>query len=506
LTEENKHNDIETERQLNDYQQFMNTFIDGFSAQMWHEGIIDDIKPEDLKKYFNNPDEHQEILSNITEYFYLSSGEVHIMYELLESLPTLNYKVDTHDTFEKPKNHDKYISQINKHMHKVKHRTLTRDVLKQVGSSGVLTGIWLGNKTKLFPYIFDQPKYVFPAYRRGFDWVVHFDLEYLDQFDEFYRGVIFDNLDPYVTQKMYDKWKNSRNKNDQYVELPTDRTFAINTHTLKRNQPVGSSWANPSLFDILHKRKMKNVERSIANKIINAIAVLTIGSDKLEGKYANMNLGKGVKQKVHSGVKKALEENSKGGVPVVAVPEYAKLEFPDVKTDGLDGDKYDNLNSDINTSLGLGGAITNGEGGNHASSKINLDVFYKRIAVLLEQIETEIYQKMINLLLPNQQEDNYYIVYDKNQPLTTKEKIDSLMKLNDKGWSIKAVVDQISDIHWDSYLQQTIYETESLDLQNRITPYKSSHTTSGKEEGGAPIQDDVTDEGESSRTGDKNDM
>ncbi len=505
MTEENNQTEIETERQLNDYQQFMNTFIDGFTAQMWQEGILKDIKPEDLKEYFNNPDENQKILANINEYFYLSSGEVHMMYELLESLPTLNYKVDSHDKIDKPKNHNKYISQINKHMHKVKHRLLTRDVLKQTGSSGILIGIWLGNKNKLFPYIFDDMEYIFAPYRRGFDWVVQFDLEYIDQFEDFYKQAIFDNLYPYVTREQYDKYKKSRSKEDKYIELPTDRTFVINTHKLKRNQSIGGAWANPSLFDVLHKRKMKNVEQSIANRIINAIAVLTIGSDKLEGKYANMNLGKGVKQKVHGGVKKALQENSKGGVPVVAIPEYASLDFPDVKTDGLDGGKYDNLNSDIQTSLGLGGAISNGDGGNHASSKINLDVFYKRIGVLLEQVEVEVYQKMINLLLPNNQEDNYYIEYDKTQPLSMKEKIDALTKLNDKGWSIKAVIDNIDGIHWDSYLEQTLHETEQLKLQERIKPYKSSHTTSGDEEGGSPEQEDLTDEGEATRSGDKND-
>jgi len=140
-------------------------------------------------------------------------------------------------------------------MHKVKHRLLTRDVLKQTGSSGILIGIWLGNKNKLFPYIFDDMEYIFAPYRRGFDWVVQFDLEYIDQFEDFYKQAIFDNLYPYVIREQYDKYKKSRSKEDKYIELPTDRTFVINTHKLKRNQSIGGAWANPSLFDVLHKRK-----------------------------------------------------------------------------------------------------------------------------------------------------------------------------------------------------------------------------------------------------------
>src|SRR5690606_8404539 len=143
-------------------------------------------------------------------------------------------------------------------------------------------------------------------------------------------------------------------------------------------------------------------------------------------------------------------------------PEFAKLEFPDVKADGLDGKKFDHVNLDIQTGIGVSSAMINGTSGNSATSRLNLDVLYKRIGVLLENIETDMYQKMINLILPKGQKDNYYLVYDKQQPLTTKEKVDILSKLNDKGWSVKALVDNISDINWENYLEQTLYETEEL--------------------------------------------
>lgn len=74
---------------------------------------------------------------------------------------------------------------------------------------------------------------------------------------------------------------------------------------------MGTSWVTPGLYDVLHKKKLKDVERSIANKIINAVAVLTIGTDKGNGEYTNMKLPKAVKQKIHGGVKTALEKNQK---------------------------------------------------------------------------------------------------------------------------------------------------------------------------------------------------
>ncbi|MBX6362180.1 MAG: hypothetical protein IRZ03_19180, partial [Acidobacterium ailaaui] len=234
----------------------------------------------------------------------------------------------------------------------------------------------------------------------------------------------------------------------------------------------------------------------IANKIINAIAVLTIGFIKDE-KYddlTNLKLPRNVKQKVHNGVKAALEKNQTNGVTLLSIPDFAKLEFPDVKADGLDGKKFDHINNDIQTAYGLSGAILNGNGGNFASAKLNLDIFYKRIGVLLENIEQEVYQKMINLILPSSQKDNFYIVYDKEPPLTLKEKIDILMKLNDKGWSIKHVIDNINGINWESYLEQTLYETDVLKLQDKIKPYQSSYTMSTDGKNGRPSIDDPTNE------------
>ena len=495
-----------TKRQNNDYNDFTDTFIDNFSTDLFSSGVINEVTPEDLKKYFSNPDQNIEVLSNLTEYFYISTGEIHMLFELLEALPALNYRIES---FDQPTNHDKYMATINKALHKVKHKTLTRDSLKQTGSDGTLTGVWLGGKNNLYPYIFDNPNYAFPAYRKNGEWVVQFDLGYLEEkYKDYGRNIFYANLSPYITKEKYDNFIKNRTIESQYIEMPQDRTFVVNTHTLKRNQAMGTGWANSALFDVLHKRKLKNVEQTIANKIINGIAILTIGSDSNDGKYANLALSKEAKRKIQAGVKKALTKSQDGNVPIIGIPEFTKLEFPTIKTDGLDGKKFEHTNNDIDSSLGLSGAVTSGDGGNNASGKLHLNVFYKRIGVLLENIETDMYQKMINIVLPTKQKDNYYMVYDKSEPMTTKEKIDVLTKLNDKGWSIKAVVDQIDGINFEQYLEQTLFETEQLQLQERLSPYKSSSTISSKDSNGAPEKSDgdLTDEGDKTRDGGKNDM
>ncbi|GAA0347033.1 hypothetical protein GCM10008931_42890 [Oceanobacillus oncorhynchi subsp. oncorhynchi] len=502
--------DLETDeyqRQMNSYSEFIDTFIQSFNADIYTSGIFTEVKPEDLKKYFQNPDDHVDILSDITQYFHISTGEIHMLFELIEALPDLSYKISS---FDKPENHSKYVSEIHKVLRKQKHKILTRDVIKQTAADGTTCGIWLGDKRNLYPYIFDSPKYAFPSFRINGEWVVQFDLQYLrDKYKDLGREVFFRNLSPYITKSQYDKYNESLKESDRYVELPQERTFVINTHTMKRNQGLGVGWATSSLFDILHKKKLKNVEQSIANKIINAIAVLTIGSSDNDGKESWQALGKNLKRNIMSGVQGALTKSSEqGNVPVVGIPNFAKLEFPDVKADGLDGKKFDHINSDIETSTGLSGAVTHGSSnGNSASGKINLSVLYKRIGVLLEKIDSDMYQKMINLMLPKNQKDNYYLEHSKEEPLTLKEKVDILKGLNDKGWSTKHLVDLIDGIDFDEYLESTLYQTESLSLQERIKPFKSSFTSSNDDEGqGAPLKDDadLSEEGDATRNNGKN--
>lgn len=484
--------DIESEeykKLLNDYSTYVSTYASGFVSNLFSQGIISEVDAKQLKEYFSDPDEFQEEIEDLAQYFYISTAEIHQLFELIEALPTLNYKIDS---FTKSKSSDKHISLLNKALHRVKHKRLTRDLLKQTAAAGTLVGIWLGDDKSPYPFVFDSVKYVFPAFRRNGDWVCLIDMEYFSNIKEDYRKELLNSFSPFIKNSDYENFLQDREKH-RYKELPQERTFPLRTGTLKRNQGLGTSWVTPGLYDVLHKKKLKDVERAIANKIINAVAVLTIGTDKGKGEYTNLKLPKAVKQKVHSGVKTALEKNNKDGVTVVSIPDFASLAFPDVKADGLDGAKFDHINSDIQSAYGLSGSLLNGEGGNYATSSLNLDTFYKRIGVLMEEVEQEVYQKLFNLILPAGQIDNYYMNYDKDKPLTLKEKMDILIKLNDKGWSIKHVIDNIAGVSWESYLEQTLYETDELNLQDKIRPYQTSYTYTGNEVG-HPVVDESTNE------------
>ncbi|WP_025912069.1 hypothetical protein [Priestia flexa] len=481
--------DIELETVESTIRKDFDVYVNGFVAQLFSDGIIDEVQSDQLKKYFANPDEFREEIANIAEYYHISNGDVFQLFNTVRVLPTLNYKLDSYD---KNKSYGKYISLINKTLHKVRHKSLTRDIISQTISSGTLCGIWVGNKNNPYFYIFDNTKIALPSHREQGQWVVKFDLGYLNQLEESDQDVIFRNLSPFVTREKLNAYKNDLNK--RYVYLPKDRTGVIRTHTLKRNQNIGVSWVTQGLFDINHKKKLRDLEKSVANKIINAIAVLTIGSEK-NPEYAHAKLGTNKKKKLYSGVKSALEKNNKSGVTVVGIPEYANLDFPDIKSgDSLDPKKFESINNDISSSYGLAPALANGTGSNFASANLNLTMLYKRVGVLLEDVETEVYGKLFNIILPSNQSDNFFMSYDREAPLSLKEKIDVLHKLHSEGFAVKPIIDLIDGVNYESYIEQSIYELDDLKLPEKIRPYQTSYTVNSSGDSGAPTKDDSTNE------------
>jgi len=495
MTTENKKSNLdEFESQANSYVDYMLEYSTGFISGMFKHGIIDSINVEKLHKMFSNPDFYQKEIEDLVQYFYISNADVHQLFEMVEVLPSMNYRIEV---LKHNNSTGAQVKKLNKHLKKIKHRRLTRDLIKQNASSGNVVGLWLGQVSSPFPFVFDNTQFAFPIGRNYFgEWTCVLDLSWFNTMIPEQRELYFDMLSVLNIRKKYDEYMEDM-VNKQYYTLPYERTFCLGTGKLKRNQAQGTSWGTTGLFDVMHKKKLKDLEQSLANKIINAVAVLTVGSEKNFEKYANAVLPSAVKKKIHLGVKSALEQKQMGGVSVVTIPEYAKIDFEKVDVDGLGGDKFQTVNSDIKASYGISGAMTNGEGTNYAIAKLNLEIFYKRIAVMLEDVEDEVYSKMFNLMLPNTQIDNFCMVYEKEVPLTKAEKVTALKGMTDKGWSIRHYIEELG-FNFDEYLAETLYETEQLKLQSIIVPYATSFTANSSDiinNGRPPVSDsEVTNE------------
>jgi hypothetical protein len=477
-------NNNEAQKEFNTYQDYTQTVTEGFISKIFNDGIVKEVKAEDLVKWFASPDQYHQQIENVLQYYYISNGDVFQQFDLVKVLPTLNYKIEVYD---KTKNYEKNVSLITKTLNKVKHKTLTRDILSQEITAGTLVGIWLGDKKNPYFHIFDNLEYIFPAYRKNGEWIAWLDLQWFKGMKEEERQAEFANLSPYVSESDYNKYL-ADSQGYRYIELPQERTVVLRTHTTSRNQRLGIPFAIQGLMDILHKKKLKDMEVAIANKVIHAVAILKLGNEKTPNPTKNQ------RQKVVAGAKKALTENEVTGTPVIAIPEWADIKFNEVKSDALDPSKFETINSDINSSLGTGESMKTGTGGNYASGKINFEVFYRKLAVLLEDIEQEVYGKLIRLIMPIYVGDDYSLVYDKESPISLEKKIDILMSLHSEGYAVKPIIDLLSGEDYQEFIDQSIYEIETLKLREKIVPPLTSYTITGDDTGGAPTNDDPTND------------
>jgi len=484
----------ELEKSNNSYTDVFKTFVDGFVLEQ--TSSIRQIKIETLQTWFSNPDDYIEDIQNLLAYYYIIDGDIFQLYDLIFSLPKLDYKITTYN---KTKTYERDIAKIKQCLDKkVGYKRLTRDLLIQEAHEGTVIGTWLGGENSPYFHIFSNLKYTFPygSYRGKMRAV--YDLEQLDKMKPIERQAQFDNLKPIVTQSKYDKWKNETDKDKKeelkYVLLPSEKTLVARGHTLYRNQRYGMPYGTQSIFDIQHKQKMKELERSIADKVIRAIATL-----KFRGKDDNENtVSDTAKSKVFKAVKKALEKSTKtnnGSISVIALPDFAEFkptEFNGID-DALDPKKYESVDDDITNSIGVPRTLTNGTKGNFASAKLSLEMIYSRIGVMLEEIE-EIFNQLIVILLGDKKGYNYKFEFDKEMPLSKEKKVAELSKLVDKGYSIKYLLDELG-INREEFVRESIYEIEELDLRNKITPPLTSNVLSGNnEDNGRPTNENPNNE------------
>ena len=460
----------------------------------FNRGIIDELTPEQIRELLVNPSSktNQKLLENIAMYYYISNGDVFQQFDLTRVLSRLNYTVEVLNISSKM---DKVVAKTNKFMRTINHKELTRDTISQLISTGTICGIWLGDKDNLYPMIFNDLEHFFPAKRVKGKWVVWCDLAYFDTLSELTREDMLESLDPYISQSDYDNYLEDK-EGYRYIELPVERGFAIRTHTLRRNQKLGFPWVTTTLYDISHKKTLKDLEKSVANKIVNAIGIMTIGNKE----KPNSSIKPEIKKKIYSKAKEALEKNEDDGISLISLPEYTSLEFGKFDSEPLDPKKFESINSDTANATGVARGLTNGEG-SYSTSKINLDIIYNKIAELLEMIEVEIYNRAINLL-DDKEKDNYYIEYEKGTPLTTDQQLKSFEKLVTLGYSISPLLAMLG-LDSKEYVDRSIREIDAWKIREKIVPPLSTYTSTDKDgdgKAGSPVNTNPTSENTTAST------
>lgn len=491
----------ELEKSSNSYDEVIDSFIDGFIIDT--ENNMKTISNETLQKWFSNPDEYMKEINDLLTYYFIIDGNIGQLYDLFFSLSPLNYRIKV---LERTNSYEEDMMKLKDAFErKVNHKILTREILVQTVHDGTCIGTWLGNRREPYFEVFDNLDYIYPYGKYKGKMVGVFDLSYLDSLKEEQQKAIFENLSPIVTKSKYNKYKNcndiEKKKVYQLIVLPPETTLVARSRILSGNQRLGLPYGTQAIFDLQHKQKMKELERTIADKIIRAIALVKFKNLDEQGN----KIKESTQKKVFDKVKKALEKNTntKGGITVLAMPEFANFETPEIKNGDkiLAPEKYESVDNDISKGTGVSDVLTNGTGGNFASANMNLEMIYKKIGTLLEQIEV-IYNQLIIIVLGKSKGSKYLFEYDKEMPLSKKEKINVVKSLTDKGYSVKHLTDMLG-IDFDELIRDSLYEIEDLKLREKIVPPLTSYTMSDKSEGdvyGNPVGGQEVDNPENENT------
>lgn len=467
--------------------------MSGFSTNRYSYGVLKDVDEKKLQEWMANPSRYKDELQRYAMYQYITQGDIFTLFDMVRVLPDLNYNIRT---LTPSKSNQSRLLACRRYLNEINHKELTRDIISQLISSGTVVGIWVGKeetKSKECPYLmlFDDLEYFFPGRRVRGKWTVWCDLSYFTIVDNYdYRMDLLENLAPYITMEDYENYLN-KGEEYRYIELPVDRTVCLRTHTLKRNQRFGIPWNTSAIFDIKHKQKLRNLEKVASNKVMNAVAVLTLGLDNDDSTWKK--LGKKLTKSTFESVKRGLSENKEGESSVVGLPEWGKLEYPDTHVgDVLDPEKITSINDDISNGMGISRGLTTGKDTTYAVAKLDLDILFSRIGELLEIIENEVYNKFLKIILPNSVSHNFEFEYKKRYPLNASEKLATLQYLAGSGYTIKPLVESLG-YDFEEFISQSIYEIEDLDLRNKIKPPLMSYTATGDDLNGEDNSNESTE-------------
>lgn len=462
-------------KQSNTIDEYIQDVTLGYISENIKNGSLKTVTPIQLQEYLANPDKYYAEISDLIKYEYITNGDIYQLHTLMTSMSSLSYKINVFDYSNK--NYEKQQITINKLLRKIKYKSLTRDLISQLCSEGTVVALWIGEKKNPYLYVFNDLRYAFPMYRLNGEWQCAVDMEWIANMNETERMEVFSTLSPYITESDYTKYEKDK-QNNKYVLLPQDRTKCLRINTLSRNQRLGLPMGTQALFDVLHKETLKNLEKTIADNIINNIAVLTIGNKE----NPNVGISKDIKKKVVSGVKKILSAKATDVISCAVLPEFCTLTWSEPKgLEGLDKEKFESINVDIATDIGISPALTSGIGGNSATAKFNLDMIYKRIATILDDID-EIFNQLLIIVL-GKQADNIYFEFEKSKPIDADKVLETLLKLHSEGFSLKAIIDMLPNIQFENYIESSLYEQVKLKLYEQIKPPATSYTQSGDSEG-----------------------
>ena len=462
-----------------------------FITQYSSGSSVSDVKLEDIYKYLQNPYSTIKEIQRVSKYLTNKNGILKEVLRTFKSLPTLDYVLSWSEVDDEKKL-KKYERKVNDFLDEIELKSFIRDGLYECAELGTIVTCLRNKKYVQFLELDDLR---INKQRNG-RWVVEYDLKIIDTFKSVSdKLAIIESLPDEVSIAKYNLYKN-KGEDYRYVELKNCDVIPLDAH---RNFPYGLPISIGSWTSILQKELINKVERSVADRLIKQIIILSASTmDKNGEKPAPKELIGAYFKEVSNLLQKKDGLNKRGsdtsGSGVIALPHFFKLDTLEVNTEMFKRELYDKIDNDIYANLGVSPALIYGGGssGNFASAQLNSQKFFRYIFAVLEKFEILI-NRYIKEILPSNVSCKF--VFSKTNMLDKEKRIDQLKELYMQTSTSKFWIEELTGLPYEDVIKQAEYEKKILKTESILKPPANAYTQSGKNnDSGRPVDNNSNSE------------
>lgn len=438
-----------------------------------------DIKINDLYKYLQSPDDHIKQIRNASSYLTNKHGILRDVLRTFKSLPTLRYNLIWSDYSDRKRNSE-LEETVDTFLEGLDITKLVRDGLHEVGELGTVV---ICLRSRSYAQFLELDSLKIDKQRNG-RWVVEYDLKSLDSIRDIKeKEDAINSLPDEITLAKYVAYKksNDRDSRQRYVEI--DNCHVINIDA-RRNSPFGFPMSLGAWLPLLQKEVINRVERSVADRVIKQVLILSAG---WLNKEETNPVPKEVLSAYFKQVTDLMEKRGSGsvgnaesnGLATIALPHFLELEALKVDTTLFKEELYKKIDNDIYMGLGVSPSLIMGGGGNYASANANSEKFFSFIVTVLEQFESVV-NNYLEMILPKGVRCK--IRFDRTTVLDKEAEVSKFKELYlQTGIAQPWIESLFGGGTFESILAQAQYEKKTLGTEDVLFPPQNAYTSSGKD-------------------------
>lgn len=402
---------------------------------------------------------------------------------MVRSLPTLRYSLLWSDYSDVERN-AKLEKKIKQFLNNINIIKLVRDGLYETALLGTLVTCLRKNKYVQFLDLDD----IDISYQRNGRWIVRYDLKSLDNIKDVQaKKATIDSLPDEVTVAKYNAYKKTKDESRRFIELSNCHVINLGN---ERNTPISYPMTFGSWIPLAQKEIIDNVERSIADRLIKDVVVLSAGwLDKDQTKPVPKEVIAQYFKQISNTLQKK-QATGKGanesGTASIAIPHFLKLDTLEIDSTMFKQELYQKIDQDIYAALGVSPALNMGGGGNYSSASANSEKLFSFIITILEQFEYMI-NDYLQIILPKSVDCQ--IKFDRSTVLEKEAEISKYKEFFMQTNIINPWVESLfGGGALEALMAQAKYEEETLEKGKYIRPAQNAYTTSGDSQVGAPTE------------------